>query len=130
MWILLLQHSLSTISSFHTIFMPMEGLHFRWDIDLFGEYYNANYVFFYVYYLYFMFIVLSSLNTQNNYVKMLNNEEIVSFPHYLVVNHCNADDFKLGEPFIVNLWLESVKYSLLFILRNFQFEIPNSCMWN
>ena len=37
------------------------------------------------------------------HVKMLNNEEIVSFPHYLVVNHCNADDFELGEPFIVNL---------------------------
>ena len=25
------------------------------------------------------------------HVKMLNNEEIVSFPHYLVVNHYNAD---------------------------------------
>ena len=37
------------------------------------------------------------------HVKMLNNEEIVSFPHYLVVNHCNADDFKLGEPLIVHL---------------------------
>ena len=37
------------------------------------------------------------------HVKMLNNEEIVSFPHYLVVNHCNADDFELGEPLIVNL---------------------------
>ena len=34
------------------------------------------------------------------HVKMLNNEEIVSFPHHLVVNHCNADDFELGEPFI------------------------------
>ena len=37
------------------------------------------------------------------HVKMLNNEEIVSFPHYLVVNHCNADDFKLGETLIVHL---------------------------
>ena len=37
------------------------------------------------------------------HVRMLNNEEIVSFPHYLVVNHCNADDLKLGEPLIVNL---------------------------
>ena len=25
------------------------------------------------------------------HVKMFNNEEIVSFPHYLVLNHCNAD---------------------------------------
>ena len=37
------------------------------------------------------------------HVKMLNNEEIVSFPHYLVVNHCNADDFELGEHLIVHL---------------------------
>ena len=59
---------------------------------------------------------------------MLNNEEIVSFPHYLIVNHCNADDFKLGEPLIVNLWLESVKYFILFIIINFQVEIPKICM--
>ena len=37
------------------------------------------------------------------HVKMLNNEEIVSFPHYLVVNHCNADDFELGETLIIHL---------------------------
>ena len=37
------------------------------------------------------------------HVQMLNNEEIVSFPHYLVVNHCNADDFQLGEPLIIHL---------------------------
>ena len=37
------------------------------------------------------------------HVKMLNNEEIVSFPHYLVVNRCNADDLELGDPLIVNL---------------------------
>ena len=28
-------------------------------------------------------------------------EEIMSFPHYLVVNNCNADDFELGETLIV-----------------------------
>ena len=37
------------------------------------------------------------------HVKMSNNEEIMSFPHYLVVNHCNADDFDLGENLIVHL---------------------------
>ena len=36
------------------------------------------------------------------HVKMLTNEEVVSFPHYLVVNHCNADDLELGENLIVN----------------------------
>ena len=36
------------------------------------------------------------------HVKMFNNEEIVSFPHYLVVNHCNSDDLELGETLIVH----------------------------
>ena len=36
------------------------------------------------------------------HVNMLNNEEIVPFPHYLVVNHCNADDFELAENLIVH----------------------------
>ena len=39
------------------------------------------------------------------HVKMLNNEEIVSFLHYLVVNHCNDDDLELGETLIVHLLL-------------------------
>ena len=34
---------------------------------------------------------------------MLNNEEIVSFPHYLVVNHYNANDFELREDFHCSL---------------------------
>ena len=37
------------------------------------------------------------------HVKMLNNEEIDPFPHDLVVNHCNADDFELGEILTVHL---------------------------
>ena len=56
-----------------------------------------------VYSLYFMFIILSGRNTKIIHVKMLNNEEIASFHHYLVVNHCNDDDFELGEPLIVHL---------------------------
>ena len=55
---------------------------------------------------------------------MLNNEEIVSFPHYLVVNHGNADDFELGENFIVNLLFESFKYYISLIIINFQVEFP------
>ena len=55
---------------------------------------------------------------------MLNNEEIVSFPHYLVVNHCNADDFELGENFIVNLLLESFKYYIFLIILKFQAKFP------
>ena len=36
-------------------------------------------------------------NSKIFHVKMLNNEEIVPFPHYLVVHYCNANDFELGE---------------------------------
>ena len=47
---------------------------------------------------------------------MLNNEEIVPFPHYLVVNHCNVDDLELGENFISIYYcnpLNMIFYSLM-----------------
>ena len=53
--------------------------------------------------MYLNLIRLLGLNTKIFHVKMLNNEEIMPFPHYLVVNHCNVDDFEMGEPLIVNL---------------------------
>ena len=56
-----------------------------------------------LYSLYFTFIILLGQIPKIIHVKMLNNEEIVSFPHYLVVNHCNADDLELGEHLIDNL---------------------------
>ena len=37
------------------------------------------------------------------HVKILNNEETMSFPHYLVVNHCNTDDLELGENLTIHL---------------------------
>ena len=40
------------------------------------------------------FKILSGLNTEIFHVKMLINEEIVSFPHYLVVNQFDVDGFK------------------------------------
>ena len=62
--------TLSTISNFHTIFMPMEGLRFRWDIDLFGEYYNANYIMCWcIFSIYYIYIRLSGRNIQNNSCK-------------------------------------------------------------
>ena len=82
-----------------------------------------------VYSLYFTFRILSGWNTQNNSCKNVEQWRNRSFPHYLVVNHCNANDFELGEPLIVHLWLESVRYYLLFILKKFQVEIPKICMW-
>ena len=50
-----------------------------------------------IYVLYFMIKIPKIIH-----VKMLNNEEIVSFPHYLIVHHCNANDFELGDILIVH----------------------------
>ena len=81
----------------------MEGLPFGWVIDLFVEAYNAPLS--YVYMLCISHAEDSQVKIPKRiHVKMLNNEEIVSFPHFLVVNHCNADDFELGETLIVNFW--------------------------
>ena len=44
--------------------------------------------------MYFNFRALSGRNTEIFHIKMLINEEIVSFPHYLVVNQCNVDGFE------------------------------------
>ena len=44
--------------------------------------------------MYFKFRRLSGLNAKIFHVKMLINEEIVSFPHYLVVNQFDVDGFE------------------------------------
>ena len=54
-------------------------------------------------FMYLNFRILSGLNTKIFHVKMLNNEKIVPFPHYLVVHHCNANDLEVGEILIVHL---------------------------
>ena len=44
--------------------------------------------------MYLNFRILSGQNTETFHVKMLINEEIVPFPHYLVVNHFDVDGFE------------------------------------
>ena len=44
--------------------------------------------------IYFNLKILSGQNNEIFHVKLLINEEIVSFPHYLVVNQCNVDGFE------------------------------------
>ena len=41
----------------------------------------------------FNFINISGQNSKKYHVLLLNNEETVPFPHYLVVNSCNLDGF-------------------------------------
>ena len=42
----------------------------------------------------FNFRNISVQNSNKSHVLLLNNEEIVPFPHYLVVNSCNLDGFE------------------------------------
>ena len=44
--------------------------------------------------IYLNFMIFSGRNTEIIHVKMSINEEIVPFPHYLVVNQCNVDRFE------------------------------------
>ena len=50
-------------------------------------YYDLNYII-------FNFINILGQNSNKYHVLLLNIEEIVPFPHYLVVNSCNLDEFE------------------------------------
>ena len=126
--------SIATLSQLFPVFTPYSC---QWRDCALGELLISSgniiiiiILFYLVSDIYFMFIILSGLNSQKNSCKNVEQWRNSVIPHYLVVNHCNADDFELGEPFIVHLWLESVQYSLLFILRKFQVEIPKIYMSN
>ena len=50
---------------------------------------------------------VSGRNTKIFHVKMLNNEETMPFPHYLVVNQCNVDGFKwISKIMMVYGWMD------------------------
>ena len=58
-------------------------------------------------YLYFEFRILLGWNAKIFHEKMLNNEEIVPFPHYLVVHQCNIDRLEwISKILMVYGWME------------------------
>ena len=83
-WFLLVQHFLSTISSFYCIFFLMEGLRFGWAIVIFGRDYNGTFIILIKLIYYFIHIQkLSGWNTKWLYVKMIINEQTMTiFPLY------------------------------------------------
>ena len=57
--------------------------------------------------LLFKFINLSGRKANKSHVLLLNNEETVPFPHYLVVNQCNFYGFEwIRKIMIVYRWME------------------------
>ena len=55
----------------------------------------------------FNFINLSCLNSNKSHVLLLNNEETMPFPHYLVVNSRNLDGFEwMYKILMIYEWIE------------------------
>ena len=58
-------------------------------------------------YFLFIFINISVLKANKYHVLLLNNEETVPFPHYIVVNSCNLDGFKwMYKILMIYEWME------------------------
>ena len=62
--------------------------------SLWGSFSCSSILYYDVNYILFNFINLSVLNSNKHHVLLLNNEETMPFPHYLVVNSCNLDEFE------------------------------------
>ena len=78
-WFLLVQHFLSTISSFYCIFLLMEGLCFGWAIVLFGRDYPDTFIIVINLILYFIHShKFSGLNIKWLNVKVIINEQTMT----------------------------------------------------
>ena len=66
-------------------------------------------------YLIFKFINISVLKANKYHVLLLNNEETMPFPHYLVVNSCNLDGFE----WMYNYWWFMNEWNLIKVYYGF-----------
>ena len=79
LWSLLVQHILLIIPSLCCIFLLMEGLHFGWDIVLFGRDDHGKFMIVIILIEYFFHIYkLSVLNIKWFYVKVIINEKTMA----------------------------------------------------
>ena len=98
-------HQSSACSSFHLKFSHhisalWSEVHFVRYSYLWGSFYCSSILYYDINYMLFNFINISGINSNKSHVLLLNNEEIVPFPHYLVVNSCNLDEFE----WMLNYW--------------------------
>ena len=102
-WFLLVQPILSTIPSFSCIVLLMEGLHFGWDIVLFGRASHGTFMIVIILIYYFIHLhKVSGLNTKWLYVKVIINEQTMTISPLDWFMPLNADDFEL---LMVHSWL-------------------------
>ena len=95
----LMDISISARSSFHLKFShhisaPWSETHLVRYSSIWGSLSWSSILYYDVNYLIFNIINLSGINSKKYRVLFLNNEETMSFPHYLVVNSCNINGSK------------------------------------
>ena len=108
----LMEISISAYSSFHLKFSRhisalWSEVHLVSYSSLWGRLYCSNIFYSDVNYIKFNFINLSVLNANKYHVLLLNNEDTMPFPHYLVVNSCNLDGFEwMYKLLIIYEWMD------------------------
>ena len=105
-------HQISSCSSFHLKFphhisAPWSEAHLVSYSSIWGRLSCSSIFYSNVNYTLFNFINLSGIKANKYYVLLLNNEETVPFPHYLVVNSCNLDEFEwMCKILMIYEWME------------------------
>ena len=104
-------HHISACSSFHIkfshhIWAPWSEVHLVRYSSIWGRLSWYSNLYSYVNYILFNFRNISCQKENKYHVLLLNNEETVPFPHYLVVNSCNLDEFEwMCKLLMINEWM-------------------------
>ena len=117
--------SISSCSSIHLKFS--HNISALWDeahlviySSLWTILYCSNIFYYYVNDFLFNLINISGLKANKSHVFLLNNEETMPFPHYLVVNSCNLDGFEwMYEILMIYEWMD--EWFMGFTFRKWEF---------
>ena len=105
-------HQISACSSFHLKFShhisaPWSEAHLVSYSSIWGSFSCSSILYSDSNSLFFKFRNISGINSKQSHVLLLNNEETVPFPHYLVVNYCNLDEFEwMCKILMIYEWME------------------------
>ena len=108
----LMEILISSCSSFHLKFSHhisalWSEAHLVRYSSLWGSFYCYSILYSDLNSLIFNFRNILGVNSKKSHVLLLNNEETVPFPHYLVVNSCNLDGFKwIYKILMIYEWME------------------------
>ena len=124
----LVEKSISACSSFHLKFSHhilalWSEAHLVSYSSLWGSFSCSIILYSDLNYLLYNLINISGINANKSHVLLLNNEETVPFPHYLVVNSCNIDGFEWMYKILMIYELMDCKlnYIMCLIFMNWSF---------